>query len=157
MSSGQSDQELFLPTSDVFSTDEKQFLNQLTTIYSNIAKLVNCREIALYENTEMATGQSFYDPTNLQNRNFTYRKTFFFGAIASGATLNIAHGITGQTIFTHIGGGIVDSTPYYKPLPYANIANLGLQVDIKIDAANIIIINGVIMVDIVIMIHPWEK
>ena len=140
---GQNTPETFLPTSEVFPEDNKQFLDKLNTIYTDIAKQTNCREIARYEATEILTGQQFYDPTNAQTRNSTYRKVFFFGAIASGATLNIAHGITGQTLFTYIGGGCLDVTPYYKPLPYVSMANLGFQIDIKIDAVNIIIVNGV--------------
>lgn len=140
---GQNAPDSFLPTSEVFPEDNEQFLTRLNTIYTDIAKQTNCREIARYENTETLTGQQFYDPINAQARNYSYRKVFFFGAIVSGATLNIAHGITGQTLFTYIGGGINDNTPFYKPLPYVSMANLGFQVDVKLDVTNIIIVNGV--------------
>lgn len=142
MSAYQDSPESFLSTSEYFPVDDKQFHNRLTAIYNDIAKQVNAREISTYEPTETITGQAFYDPNNIQNRNYTYRKVFYFGSIVSGATLNIAHGITGQTLFTYIGGGFKDVTPYYKPLPYVNTANLGNQVDIKLDNTNIIIING---------------
>lgn len=141
--SGQDAPNSFLPTSEVFPEDNKQFLGRLDTVYIDIAKQVNCREIARYEATETLTGQQFYDPTNAQVRNYSYRKVFFFGAIASGAMLNIAHGITNQTIFTYVGGGVNDATPYFKPLPYVSMANLGFQIDVKIDNVNIIIVNGV--------------
>jgi hypothetical protein len=142
---GQNAPESFLPTSEVFPEDYKQFLDRFNSIYTDIAKQVNCREICRYEPTETLTGQQFLDASNIQNRKYTYRKVYYFGAIASGATLNIPHGITitaGQTLFTYIGGGFVDSTPYYKPLPYAHSSAIGNQLDVKLDNINIILING---------------
>ena len=150
---GQDTPETFLPTSEVFPEDNKQFLDRLNTIYTDIAKQTNCREIARYEATEILTGQQFFDAANAQNRKSTYRKVFYFGVIAGGAFLNIPHGITdvpsaanptGKVRFTRIYGTYLDDSWYQKPIPYAayNLANIGFQFDIKIDDINILLANG---------------
>ena len=137
--------ESFLPTSEVFPEDQKQFLDRLNVIYTDIAKNTNSKEIARYEYTETITGQLFFDPANAQNRRYTYRKCFSFGAVISGGTLTIAHGLTGVTMYTRIYGTSLDSTGVYKPLPSAewSAATAGFGIHLEVDAANITLINGV--------------
>lgn len=134
----------FVPTSETFSQDQSQLLIGLTSSQTTIANAVNIREIAIYEDSaEILTGQQFSTPGDSTQKKYTFRRLFYFGAIASGATLNIPHGIGDPVQFTHIYGTCIDATPFYKPIPYVSFANLGYQIDIKIDATNIIIINGV--------------
>jgi len=133
----------FLPTSEVFPEDDKQFLEKMNNVYVDISKNVNSRELARYELVEQVTGQQFFDPANAQLRRYSYRKCFSFGAVASGATLLIPHGITGMTMFTRIYGTCIDTTVYYKPIPYVSMTSINYNIDLKLDSTNIIIINGV--------------
>jgi hypothetical protein len=143
--------ESFLPTTENFSADSEKSMEQLNSVYTDIAKQVNSKEIGRYEFTEMLTGQQFADSTDIQKRNLTYRKLFNFGAIAPGATLLIPHGITnipsavnptGKTIFTRIYGTYLDSLWYQKPISYASNIGTQFQLDIKVDSTNIILVNG---------------
>lgn len=134
----------FVPTTEVYSDDQVQMRNTLTSTHSTIANAVNVREIALYEDGQaILTGQQFSIPGDSTQKRYSFRKMFYFGAIASGATLNIPHGITDLVEFTHIYGTCKTAIPDYRPIPYVSMANIGFQIDIKVNGTNIIIINGI--------------
>lgn len=132
----------YLATSEVFPEDNSQMLIKMTSVYTDIANRVNLREIALYdENLQLATGQQFSTPGNNKPRRQSFRKTFYFGAIAIGATLLIPHGITGLVRFTHMHGECITDIVDYRPIPYvATVA--GNYIVLRADAINIMIING---------------
>lgn len=133
----------FLPTTEFFPKDETQRLIKHTTNYTDIAQAVNVREIALYQNGQpVITGQQFSDPTNNQNKKYTFRNVYYFGAIAAGATLNIAHGITGLAQFTHMYGTCVTAVVDYRPIPFSSTAAVNQQISLRVSGANIEIING---------------
>lgn len=131
----------FLQGSDFFSLKEEDLRTKLTTMYSRIANSVNAKEIAIYDLSETLNGQQFYNPKNIQELRPAFRQVYTFGAIAAGATKTIPHGLKGVTMFTRIYGTAQNATWSY-PIPYASFLNLGFQIDIKVDATNIIIING---------------
>lgn len=135
-------QTAFLPTYVNLQADEEQLRIVLTSYLTNIAYGVNLREIAQYETVELLNGQQFFDPNDAQKKRYGFRKVFPTGAIASGATALIPHGITQQTIFTYIGGGVVTDFPDYRPLPYVSVTGVAACIDIRVDATNIIIVNG---------------
>lgn len=135
--------ESFLPTSDIFPEDPKQFLGKLNSVYADIAKQSNAKEIARYELTEVATGQQFFDTNNNQSRRGTYRKCFAFGAIVSGGNLGIPHGLTGVTMYTRIYGTCLWANGNFSPIPYSSILGGAGCIEILIAGANISITNGV--------------
>jgi hypothetical protein len=131
-----------LPTSEIFPKDNTQFLTKLHQVYSDISKNVNSREIARYQLKEIITGQKFFDTTGSQADRASYRTCYQFGAVPSGGSLTIAHGLTKVTIFTRIYGACSDTTIYYKPIPYVSYFSINYNIDIKLDATNIYIVNG---------------
>lgn len=135
----------FLPTTQVFPEDESQRLIVLTENYTDISLAVNQRVIGYYNTNETVNGKQFYNPNNAQSIRNGYRKVVEVGALAAGATSSIAHGITGvngATTFTSITGTCVTSVPDNRPIPYASATAVNTQIEIKLDATNIVIING---------------
>lgn len=130
----------YLPTTQRFN-EKEQFPDQLSRMYSNIAYRLNDREIGIYDFTERLTGQKWTDSNNLQLRKETFRKVFNFTAIAAGATLNIAHGITGIILVTNWFGGVVVAGGF-RPLPRVSVTLVTDQIQVDIVGANIVIING---------------
>ena len=133
----------YLPTTEYFDKDIDKSMDKLTTVYSDIAKQVNSKETARYELTEMLTGQQFYDTTDTQIRRFTYRKCFAFGAIASGGTLPIPHGLTGVTMYTRIFGACLWANGNFSPIPYVSILGGNACIEVLIVGPNISITNGI--------------
>lgn len=137
----------FLPTSEVFPADQSQLLIKMTTNYTDIAQAVNIREIALYQNGQaVLTGQQFSVPGTNNEKKYTFRQTYYFGAIATGATLLIAHNIdvsaTGLRQFTAMYGTCVTDIVDYRPIPWSSTAAVNQQISLRVAGANIEIING---------------
>ncbi len=139
----------FLPINQVFSQDDTQFLLQITKLYADIARSVNARDISVYALTESSDGQQWFNATNAQPTaamsdpiRIGFRKVFSIGAIGAGVTLVTLHGLTNVKIFTYIGGAAVTAVPDNRPIPYASATLVTNQIEIKVDATNITIING---------------
>lgn len=132
----------FLNESEVFPSDQSEFLRKITHVYTQIAISGNVREIALYDTIEQVNGQQFYNTTNIRNRRPCFRRVYPFGAIAAGATLNIAHGLTNVTLMTRIDGACITDVVDYRPIPYASTANVNLQISVTATLTNIVIVNG---------------
>lgn len=134
----------FLSTYEVFPTDdENQLQVKMSNLHTDIANCVNIREIGLYEqNTELLTGQQYSYPGTNQTKNYVFRKVFYFGAIAPGATLTVAHGINEFTVFTNIYGTIIVNIPEFRPLPYVSATLITDQVGVSVTPINYVITNG---------------
>jgi hypothetical protein len=134
----------FLNTSEVYPLDPSQLLIKLTGLHTDISNAVNVREISIYQDgQEVLTGQQFSTVGNTQKKRYAFRKVFYFGVIAPGATLNIAHGLTNITSFVHIYGTIlVAPGGDWRPIPYVSVAAVGDQVALRVDTVNVIIANG---------------
>jgi len=133
--------QAYLINTKVFPDDETELRTVLTNMYTNIANATNVREIALYDLNEIITGQQFFFGTDPQKKRTTFRKVFSIGAIAAGATLNTAHGLTNVTSYTKIYGTCVTATPDYRPIPYVS-TTLNQQISIRVTATNIVIVYG---------------
>jgi hypothetical protein len=134
---------VFLATSEVFPQDQSQFLVKLTSTYTDIAQCVNVREIATYQdNQAVITGQQFSTPGNTQLKKYTFRKVYYFGAILAGATLTVAHGITGLVQFTSMYGTCVTAIVDYRPIPFVSTAAVNQQISLNADGTNFYVING---------------
>lgn len=133
----------FLPTSEVFPQDQSQLLIKLTETYINVAGATNIREIASYQDTlQVITGQQFSTPSNPTVTKFSFRKMFYFGAIAQGAVLSIAHGITGLVQFTHMYGTCITAVPDFRPIPCSVVDFVTGGIALFVDSTNIKIQNG---------------
>lgn len=132
----------YLPTTIFFPEDFQQMRIKLLSTYTNIAVNVNSRQFGIYDLTQNITGQQWFVSGDPQSARQTFRKVFSIGSIAAGATSTTAHGITNMTAFTNISGTAVTAVIDYRPIPYASATAVNQQIEIKVDATNITIING---------------
>ena len=129
----------YLSTSEFFPEDPSQLLIQLTANHTNIASSLNIREIAQYEDgVAVQTGQQFSVP-NSQNKNFSFRNVYYFGAIAAGVVLTIPNNIVGVIQFTRMYGTCITAATDFRPLPFVSITALTDQIAIRADATNLYI------------------
>lgn len=132
----------YLQTSIYFPEEFEEFRVKFLEVFRSISNTVNSRQIGLFDLTEFITGEQWFILGNAQVKRTTFRKVFSIGAIGAGVTLNTAHGLTGVTAYTHIYGTAVTAFPDFRPIPYASVTAVNQQIEIRVDATNIIISNG---------------
>ena len=133
----------FLPTSRTFPEDQVSRIIEHTSTYIDTANAVNIREIALYQDgQEIVTGQQWSIPGDNRKKYLILRKAIYFGAIPAGATINPAHGIPNLVECTLINATCITAVPDFRPIPYADTANVTNQISILVTAANLVITNG---------------
>lgn len=133
---------VFLPTTIQYPKDPQELINRLNKAYEDTATRLNVKQIGIFDLVEFLTGEQWYTVGNPQVKRQAFRKAFQIGAIASGVTLNTAHGLTGVTAYTHIYGTAITDFPDNRPIPYSSVTAVNQQIEIRIDATNIIISNG---------------
>jgi hypothetical protein len=134
----------FLQGSDFFSLNETDLRTRLTTMYSKTANSVNAKEIAIYVQNEIVTGQQFYNLTDFQQPRIGFRKVFPIDAsMVVAGTITLAHGIQGIIQCTAIKGCALFDNGDWRPIPYASASNVTHQVSVHIDNTDIIIHIGV--------------
>ena len=137
--SAPSTQNAFVPVFEYFPEDDEELLIKLSSLHTIIASSINSREIAFYQDgTQVITGQQFSSGGS-QKQGF--RKTFYFGAINAGATLNIAHGLSGVSAFTRIYGTVATASDS-RPLPYVDATDVTKGTSVLVGSTNISIVNG---------------
>lgn len=132
----------FLQTSNYFIENYEQFRVDFQGLYQNIANMMNIREIAIYDLVENLTGQQWFVSGDPQNTRQTFRNVYEIGAIAAGATSTTAHGLGTITAFTKIMGTAITAVPDFRPIPFSSATAVNQQIEIRVDATNIIIVNG---------------
>jgi hypothetical protein len=125
----------FLLTSRKFPKDPELLETELSKSYLDTANSVNQREIALYAQKPIITGQQWYGSTSGQTQQ-TLRQIYSF----SDSLLTIPHGITNFVGITRVFGTFFDGTMWY-PLPYVSPTATD-QVAVKIGPVNILITKG---------------
>lgn len=130
-----------LAENETFPKEWEKFWNQYSSFYPKLAKASNSKDIGTYELTEILNGQKFYG-ANPQVKRDVYRKCFAFGAIAAGATLNIAHGVANITNITRLYGTCTTVVVDQRPIPFADITLITNQIMLVLNGANIVIVNG---------------
>jgi hypothetical protein len=131
----------YIQTSRNFPEQARQLTVEITRAYIDIAIAVNKRTIGIFPTSKPAiTGESWFVDDNRQRQ--TLREVYTFLAIAPGGSLSIRHNIsTGTYEFTRIYGTCKTALPDNRPIPYASIA-ANSNIDLRVDATNIIISNG---------------
>jgi len=135
----------YLVTQRAFPQNAPELEPVLVKMYNDIASAMNVRTIGLHYPFQLVTGEQWFNPDSTAAQGFqprqTYRQVYFIGAIASGATSNTPHNIVAPTAFTDIYGTCVTDFPDYRPIPYSSVAGGG-NIELRVDATNIIIVNG---------------
>lgn len=132
----------FIPESFNFKDlDKDETANTLQAALESQARMINRKETGQYALEEIPCTQEYFG-ANPQTKRMVFRKAFAFGAIAAGANLNIAHGITGITSFTRLYGTIITNVPDDRTLPSIDVAVVTNQTSLRRVGANIVISNG---------------
>jgi len=132
----------FLDPSIILPEEASQLKYVLRDAYYRTADAVNSREISYYPLQEIVCGNFFFTSGNPQKFRLAYRKVFEVGAIATGATSTVAHGITGLVEFTHIYGTLITDVVDYRPLPFVSAVAVNQQTSVQVVGANYVIVNG---------------
>lgn len=133
---------VYLPTTTNYPSDLQELIIRLNSTYVDIATRLNTKEIGIYNLSEFLTAQQWFTAGNPQQFRDAYRTVYSIGTIAAGATSTTAHGLTNVTAFTHIYGTCITATVDYRPIPYSSATATNAQIELKVDATNITIING---------------
>jgi len=118
--------------------DLRGLSHQIDISYIDISSKVNARTIGTYATGfPLVTGERWY-LTGSSTAQQTLRQVYQFSAAG-----NIAHGINvaAITTFTRIYGVFTDGTVYY-PLPYVDVVAVNNQVNVVVNATNIVITAG---------------
>lgn len=136
MSTNLINQVAYLRTSREYPEEIHQLCVEVNKTYVDIANAVNVRTIGLFPTNRPAqTGDTWYFSNTtaqpLQKQILgqqTIRQVYPFGAIASGATLNIPYTITGFNRLIRLFGAVVTDQPDERPIPFASVtANANIE------------------------------
>lgn len=133
---------VFLPTTIQYPKNPEELIIRLNKAYEDIATRLNLKQIGIFDLQEFLTGEQWFTTGNPQRTRQTFRHVYSIGAIPIGATVNTAHGLTQITAFTHIYGTCITDVVDYRPIPYSSVTAANQQIEIRVDATNIIITNG---------------
>ena len=140
----------YVPTTEVYPSDQDDLLTKLTDTHTLVANAINVREIALYQDDqETVTGAQFSVAGDNNRKRQSLRKCFYFGAIAAGATLNITHNIPTLAECVRIEATCITDAPDFRPIPYVSTVALNQQISLRVTSTIIEIINGAASANIV--------
>jgi hypothetical protein len=127
----------YLRTSRSFPEDAQQLTRELEKSYIDIAQNVNHRTIGIFPtNKSIVNGEQWFIKGGKQQGS---RQIYTFTAPG-----NIPHGINISLIygFTKIYGTFVDAAGIWYPLPYVDVVSATNQVNVIVNATNIVITAG---------------
>jgi len=130
-----------LPETLDMAEEFEAFRRQFMPLYETVATKINQKDRGFYPLTEILNDQRFFSTDPQVYRN-VFRKVFSIGAVAAGATLNTAHGITGFVELTRLYGTVITATVDYRPVPYASVTAANQGIELNLTGANIVLING---------------
>lgn len=130
----------YLPNQRFFPDEPSLIQRELNNSYSDIARSVNARDIAIYSQSAVATGQRFDIMQNTMSQE-AQRKVTMFGTIAPGATSSMPHELTGFSMFTRIYG-VATTAIDWRPMPYTSATAVNAQIELLVTPTLITIING---------------
>lgn len=136
MSSNIANSVAYLRTSRDFTEETKVLCRDVSKAYIDTANAVNVRTIGIFsKNKSSVTGESWYITSQKQQG---FRQIYTFTAAGS-----IPHNLNTDEIFafTKIYGIFTDGTTSY-PLPYVDVVAANNQVNVIVDATNIVIAQG---------------
>ena len=131
----------YVPEDLIFPEDQKDMLFMLQRILEEHARHINRKDTGSYEEIETLTNQQYFGLTPHEKR-YVFRKVFNFNSIASGATLNIPHGIANVVEYTNIYGTCITNVVDYRPLPYVSVIAVNQGIELTVTGVNIVIVNG---------------
>lgn len=135
----------FLPIFTNLPDEPELLKRELLTTLTSSAFAVNCREISIYEDTELNTGGLYFNTNNRQKQRPVFRTVVDLGTLPNATMESVPHNIPFTSDFTvvRIYGGATDPTGLlYISLPLSTIGTGNRNIDIILDATDILIDTG---------------
>ncbi len=131
----------YLPNQRYFPVEGELLQRELNNSFADIAKSVNSRQIGIYSQSVVATGQRFdIDPAVPTEE--AKRRIIMFGAIpANGVPVSLPHNLSGFTRFTHIYG-VGQTQNDWRPIPFTSVVAVTDQISLVVTRTNVTITNG---------------
>ena len=142
-------QQHYVPTDLIWPENEVEMRLVLTDYLKRIVEALNDKEVGQYNTQELITGESWFTAGDSNKFRYPFRKVIDFGALPNSGVKTAAHGITtnGSTVFTRIYGTSTDqgatTITAAVPIPYADTAAVGTNIELSVDATNVIITTGI--------------
>lgn len=133
----------FVPNDLIIPDDPVTQELVLTDYFRYIVNALNSKEIAIYDEQEIATGGVWFNSTNREVPRYAFRTVIDFGTLPNAGTTSVAHNITTtqNTVFTRIYAVSTDpaasTTNRAVPIPYVNMAAPADGIEIDVDATNV--------------------
>lgn len=132
----------FLPEFRRFLVEDPFYLQRdLINAFTKTSIAVNNRSIGTYDLIEVQTGNKYFPSAANGVRRDIYRTVYSIGTVAAGATSTTAHGISNLTFVSNCYGVATTAVPDWRQMPYASVT-ANANIELRVDATNITIING---------------
>lgn len=137
----------FLITSRMFPKDSEELQRELAKSYTETALAINNRTIGIFDLFQVISGNQWFnedDPFDAKpiQRRQSYRRVYTFGAIAAGATLTLPHDLLTIETVMQYWAQVITAVPDFRTVPYASATVVTEQIEMRVTATDIIIING---------------
>jgi hypothetical protein len=136
-------QSPYIRTSRQFPTDIGNLVVELNTMYNDLSVATNLRTIGICPTTRSAiTGEGWY--LNSSSRQQGIRQVYTLTGPISTTTTTIPHFITpnSYTNIVRIWGTFQNASGVYCTLPYVDVTAAANQINLQVNATNIVITRG---------------
>lgn len=137
---------------DLVIPKESEEMNRVLTDYTRlIVDNLNAKEVAIYDESEQAQGQQWFNPNNIEQPRFGLRKVInLMKTSGPGNGLNNfllvnpqtqAHGITinPNTVITKLSGTATDPNNEFIQLPFIDMSGGNNHIELTMDGTNVIL------------------
>lgn len=135
---------------DVADLSDRELLVRLYQNMSNMAVVLNNKQSGYFLEQVFATSRQYFNPstTNQLQLRPGFNKMIDVGAVAAGATVTTAHGLTPLIApspstwkFVYIGGVANDTVGgHYYPIPFASSSGTN-NIQVTVDVTNVVVVN----------------
>ncbi len=150
---------LFIPTTPTFDVGDlkdmeslKELVIRLSQSINNISISLNLKDSGYYVLEEFVNGQVYFPNPLLTDTTpqqpivrQVFRKIIDFGPLPNAGTKVVPHGIAPDATFTFTRIYATASDPIglqYRPIPFASTVAIALNIELSVDALNVIITTG---------------
>ena len=134
----------YIPEDISVPEDSVEASRVLTSSLKQIISALNDKDIGHYNVVEGVNGQKFFTPNDPQRFKNVYRKVIDLGGLNDFTAVNpqnTAHNIqiTAGMVIVRLYGVATDPSTTYIPLPYMDMTGGGNNIQLSMDATNIVL------------------
>jgi hypothetical protein len=134
----------FVPNDLIIPSNAEEMNLVLTDYFRYLINALNTREVAIFDEQEILTGQVWFNSSDRQKPRYGFRKVIDVGGLNDFTTTspqNTAHGISinANFVLTNIYGTATDPNTNFIPLPYVDMSGAGANIQLSMDSTNVIL------------------